>query len=61
MFIIGNTTMYGADDICKSLHVTKETAYRLLALPQANAIKLGRKILISEQNLLGILSKKAKI
>ena len=61
MYTLGNTTMYSADDICKAFHVTKETAYRLLALPQANAVKMGRKILISEANLLGVLSKKTKI
>ena len=61
MYTLGNMTMYSANDICKAFHVTKETAYRLLALPQANAVKMGRKILISEANLLGVLSKKTKI
>ena len=61
MCTLGGITMFSAEDICKAFHVTKITAYKILALPQANAVKIGRKILITEQNLSNILSKKIAI
>ncbi len=61
MYRLGKIVMYSAEDICAAFHVTKETAYKVLAMPKSNAVQFGRKVLISEENLLNILSTKNKI
>lgn len=56
MFKIGETVMFSAEDIRKSLHTSKETAYSILKSKGANAKMIGRKLLISEDNLRKILN-----
>ena len=43
--------MFSAQDICKGLHVTKETAYAIMKMKESGARYVGRKLLISEDNL----------
>ena len=43
--------MYTADDIVDTFNVSKDTAYKVLNYPKANAVDLGRKKIISEENL----------
>ena len=43
--------MFSAQDICKGLHVTKETAYDIIKMKNYDAKYIGRKLLISEDNL----------
>ena len=44
--------MFSAQDICKGLHVTKETAYAIMKMKESGARYVGRKLLISEDNLM---------
>ena len=48
--------MYSAMDICKGLHVSKDTAYALIKDKDSRAKYIGRKLLISEDNLKRILN-----
>ena len=48
--------MFSADDIKTAFHVSKETAYKLIKSKNANAKYIGRKLLISEDNLKKILN-----
>ena len=43
--------MFSAQDICKGLHVTKETAYAIMKMKESGARYVGRKLLISKDNL----------
>ena len=43
--------MFSAQDICKGLHVTKETAYAIMKMKESGARYVGRKLLIREDNL----------
>ena len=43
--------MFSAQDICKGLHVTKETAYAIMKMKESGARYVGRKLLLSEDNL----------
>ena len=43
--------MFSAQDICKGLHVRKETAYAIMKMKESGARYVGRKLLISEDNL----------
>lgn len=61
MYKIGKITMYCAEDLCEALHVSKETAYKILSMPQAKIAGLGRKKLITEENLFELLSSKIDI
>ena len=61
MYQLGKVVMFTADDICDAFHVSKETAYRILSMPQAKTLELGRKKLIAEENLLNIFTTKTKI
>lgn len=61
MYQLGKVVMFSADDICDAFHISKETAYRILAMPQAKTLELGRKKLIAEENLLNIFTTKTKI
>ena len=49
--------MFSAQDICKGLHVTKETAYAIMKMKESGARYVGRKLLISEDNLKKYLKK----
>lgn len=61
MYQLGKVVMFSADDICDAFHVSKETAYKILSMPQAKTLELGRKKLIAEENLLNIFTTKTKI
>lgn len=37
--------MFSAQDICKGLHVTKETAYAIMKMKESGARYVGRKLL----------------
>lgn len=56
MFELEGIKMFSAEDIKKSFHVSKETAYALIKSKEAHAKRLGRKLLISEDNLRRILN-----
>ena len=56
MFELGGMKMFSAEDIKSAFHVSKETAYRLIKSKDAHAKILGRKLLISEDNLRKILN-----
>lgn len=43
--------MISAKDLCKSLNITKETAYAIMKAKESGARYIGRKLLISEDNL----------
>lgn len=53
---LGKIIMYSADDIVESFKVSKETAYKVLNSPKANSIDLGRKKIISEDNLYNLFN-----
>ena len=55
MYQIEGIKMFSAEDICKGLHVSKDTAYAMIKAEEANAKFIGRKLLISEDNLKRIL------
>ena len=55
MYQIEGIKMFSAEDICKGLHVSKDTAYDMIKYKEANAKYIGRKLLISEDNLKRIL------
>lgn len=55
MYQIEGIKMFSAKDICKGLHVSKDTAYAMIKSKEANAKYIGRKLLISEDNLKRIL------
>ena len=55
MYEIEGIKMYSAMDICKGLHVSKDTAYALIKDKDSRAKYIGRKLLISEDNLKRIL------
>lgn len=61
MYKIGNTEFLTADDIVKNLNVSKETAYRILHLPQAVTAELGRKLMITTDNFNKLFVDKIKI
>jgi len=52
--------MFSAQDICKGLHVTKETAYAIMKKKDTGARYVGRKLLISKDNLRKYLNNKKK-
>lgn len=56
MFEICGIKMFSAEDITKALHVSKETAYRIIKSKEAHAKTIGRKILVSEENLRKVLN-----
>ena len=51
MVQISGIKMFSAEDICHNLHVAKETAYAIMKAKEAGARYIGRKLLISEDNL----------
>ena len=51
MYELNGIKMFSAQDICKGLHVTKETAYDIMKMKNSGARYVGRKLLISEDNL----------
>lgn len=53
MYELNGIKMFSADDIKTAFHVSKETAYKLI---KSNAKYIGRKLLISEDNLRKILN-----
>ena len=61
MYKLGTIVMYNADDIIEAFHISKETAYKLFALPQAKVAELGRKKLISQEALQSLLNTRIKI
>ncbi|MBQ3407870.1 MAG: hypothetical protein IJH12_01530 [Clostridia bacterium] len=61
MYKLGKIVMYDAKDICDAFHVTSVTAYRIFDMPQAKSVKIGKKKLISEDNLLSILNSRCTI
>ena len=56
MYELNGIKMFSADDIKTAFHVRKETAYKLIKSKNANAKYIGRKLLISEDNLKKILN-----
>ena len=56
MVQISGIKMFSAEDICRSLHIAKETAYALIKDKDSRAKYIGRKLLISEDNLKRILN-----
>lgn len=56
MYELNGIKMFSADDIKTAFHVSKETAYKLIKSKNANAKYIGRKLLISEDNLKKILN-----
>ncbi len=61
MYNLGKIVLYSAEDICEAFHTSKETAYKLLSLPQATVVHLGRKMLISEEMLQNLFNTKIKV
>lgn len=51
MYQIGDIKMFSAKDLCENLHLTKETAYEIMHSACYGAKPVGRKLLISEDNL----------
>ena len=43
--------MFSANDLCKGFHIAKETAYAIMKMEESGARYVGRKLLISEDNL----------
>jgi transposase len=57
MYKLGdNIKTYSANDIVKAFHVSKQTAYTIIHSKEAHAKQLGRKLLVSEENLLNIFN-----
>lgn len=61
MYNLGKIVLYSAEDICEAFHISKETAYKLLSLPQTTVVHLGRKMLISEEMLQNLFNTKIKV
>lgn len=61
MFTLGKIKLFSAEDLVEAFHISKETAYKLMSLPQATIVELGRKKLITEDNLFNLLNKKVNI
>lgn len=51
MVQISGIKMFSAEDICRHLHITKDTAYAIMKTQGVGAKYIGRKLLISEDNL----------
>lgn len=43
--------MFSAQDLCTGFHIAKETAYAIMKSKDSGARYIGRKLLISEDNL----------
>lgn len=43
--------MFSAKDLCTGFHIAKETAYAIMKSKDSGARYIGRKLLISEDNL----------
>ena len=61
MFKVGNTEFLTAEDISEELHVSRETAYKMLHSPKAVTVELGRKLMITANNFEKLFNDKIKI
>lgn len=51
MFKIGEITMYSPADVCEALHIGRVKCSKMFKMKEFNAVKLGNKLLVSEENL----------
>ena len=56
MFKLGEITMYSPADVCKELHIGRARCLKMFNMKELNAIKLGNRFLVSEQNLTKFLN-----
>ena len=61
MIELGTMKMYNPDDICKAFHIGKAKCLKIFADREFGAIKLGKKYLVSEDNLRKFISSGRKM
>lgn len=56
MYKLGEITMYSPADVCKEFHIGRARCLKMFNMKELNAIKLGNRFLVSEQNLTKFLN-----
>lgn len=61
MLQLGNITMYTPEDVCLKLHIGRSKCYKLFKSKELRAVRLGKRLLVSEDNLKAFLNSGKKI
>ena len=61
MVELGSIKMYSPDDVCRNFKIGKAKCLKLFSEKEFGAIRLGKKYLVSEENLKGFMSSGKKI
>ena len=56
MFKLGEIKMYSPADVCEALHIGRVKCLKMFNMKEFNAVKLGNRLLVSEQNLTKFLN-----
>jgi len=56
MYKLGEIKMYSPDDVCKAFHIGKNKCLKLFKMKELHAVRMGRKLLVSEQNLNNLMN-----
>lgn len=56
MYKLGEIVMYSPDDVCKAFHIGKAKCLKLFKMKELHAVRMGKKLLVSEQNLMNLMS-----
>ena len=56
MYKLGEIKMYSPADVCDALHIGRAKCLKLFKMKDLNAVNLGNKLLVSEENLIKFLN-----
>lgn len=56
MYKLGEITMYSPEDVCKAFHIGKSKCLKIFKMRELHAVRMGRKLLVSEQNLFNLMN-----
>ena len=48
--------MYSPDDVCKAFHIGKAKCLNIFKLKELKAVRIGKKLLVSEENLMKLMN-----
>ena len=56
MYKLGDIVMYSPDDVCKAFHIGKSKCLNIFKLKELKAVRIGKKLLVSEENLMKLMN-----
>lgn len=56
MYKLGEIIMYSPADVCQAFHIGRAKCLKMFKMKELHAVRLGKKLLVSEENLMKLMN-----